>query len=64
MLDSKSWQNPNRNPGSLTCNPLENNGRDDRIRTCDLFTPSEARYQAALHPDLVCLNAGVEPGAV
>ena len=30
--------------------PCEN-GRGDRIRTCDLFTPSEARYQAALHPD-------------
>lgn len=26
------------------------NGRDYRIRTCDLLTPSEARYQAALSP--------------
>ncbi len=26
------------------------NGRGDRIRTCDLFVPNEARYQAALHP--------------
>src|SRR5690606_22804776 len=25
-------------------------GRDDRIRTCDLFVPNEARYRAALHP--------------
>ena len=25
-------------------------GRDDKIRTCDLFVPNEARYQAALHP--------------
>ena len=24
--------------------------RDDKIRTCDLFVPNEARYQAALHP--------------
>ena len=24
--------------------------RDDRIRTCDLLTPSQTRYQAALHP--------------
>ena len=29
------------------------NGRGDRIRTCDLFTPSEARYQAALRPDIL-----------
>ena len=27
------------------------NGRDDRIRTCDLLVPNEARYQAALHPE-------------
>ncbi len=26
-------------------------GRDDRIRTCDPLTPSQVRYQAALHPD-------------
>ena len=26
-------------------------GRDDRIRTCDLLDPNEARYQTALHPD-------------
>ena len=32
-------------------------GRGDRIRTCDLFTPSEARYQAALRPDIF-LSAG------
>ena len=24
------------------------NGRADRIRTCDLFVPNEARYQPAL----------------
>jgi len=29
----------------------EVNGRDDRIRTCDPLTPSQVRYQAALHPD-------------
>ena len=28
------------------------NGRDDTIRTCDPFVPSEVRYQAALHPDI------------
>ncbi len=26
-------------------------GRDDRIRTCGLFVPNEARYQTALHLD-------------
>ena len=26
-------------------------GRDDWIRTSDLFVPNEARYQAALHPE-------------
>ena len=30
---------------------IEVSGRDDRIRTCGLFVPNEARYQAALHPD-------------
>ena len=24
--------------------------RDDRIRTCDILLPKQARYQAALHP--------------
>ena len=28
------------------------NGRDDTIRTCDPFVPSEVRYQTALHPDI------------
>ena len=27
--------------------------RDDKIRTCDLFVPNEARYRAALHPELL-----------
>ncbi len=26
--------------------------RDERIRTSGLFVPNEARYRAALHPDL------------
>lgn len=26
--------------------------RADRIRTCDLLTPSQTRYQAALRPEL------------
>ena len=28
-------------------------GRDDGIRTHDLFVPNEARYQTALHPDCI-----------
>ncbi len=28
--------------------------RDDKIRTCGLFVPNEARYRAALHPEPVC----------
>ena len=27
-------------------------GRGERIRTSGLFDPNEARYQAALHPDI------------
>ena len=27
------------------------NGRDDRIRTCDILLPKQARYQTAPHPD-------------
>jgi hypothetical protein len=32
---------------------VERIGRDDRIRTCDPLTPSQVRYQAALHPELL-----------
>ena len=28
------------------------NGRGDRIRTYDILLPKQARYQAALHPEL------------
>src|SRR5690606_32748412 len=31
--------------------PGEGIGRDDWIRTSDPLTPSQVRYQAALHPD-------------
>src|SRR6478736_8472662 len=31
-------------------------GRDDRIRTCDPLTPSQVRYQAALHPENVACS--------
>ena len=37
--------NPGRFPSKI--------GRDDRIRTCDPLTPSQVRYQAALHPDAI-----------
>ncbi len=33
-------------------------GRGDRIRTCDILLPKQARYQAALHPDVKC-NFGI-----
>ena len=26
-------------------------GRDDRVRTCGLIVPNDARYQTAPHPD-------------
>src|SRR5690606_24069168 len=26
-------------------------GRDDRIRTCDILLPKQTRYRTALHPD-------------
>ena len=29
----------------------QKNGRDDRIRTCDILLPKQARYQTAPHPD-------------
>ena len=35
------------------CTPLlPRNGRDDRIRTCDILLPKQARYQTAPHPDI------------
>ena len=35
---------------SLITNSSFGYGRDDKIRTCGLFVPNEARYRAALHP--------------
>ena len=29
----------------------EDSGRGDRIRTCDILLPKQARYRAALLPD-------------
>jgi hypothetical protein len=37
------------------CDPEEKYGRDAEIRTRDPLTPSQVRYQAALHP--VCQRA-------
>ena len=34
-----------------------NNGRGDRIRTCDICVPNAALYQAELLPELLCLAA-------
>ncbi len=31
-----------------------NKSRADRIRTCDLLTPSQTRYQSAPRPDILC----------
>ena len=31
------------------------NGRGDRIRTCDILVPNQARYQAALLPEALPL---------
>jgi hypothetical protein len=30
---------------------VNKDGRDDRIRTCDLIVPNDALYQAEPHPD-------------
>ncbi len=35
----------------IECGMVNLIGRCDRIRTYDPFTPSEVRYQAALHTD-------------
>lgn len=43
---------------ALPFSTMVENGRDDRIRTCDLLTPSQTRYQTALHPDL-CFRGGI-----
>ncbi len=42
---------------SRQCLLLCNSGRDDRIRTCDLIVPNDARYQTVLHPDKKVLYA-------
>ena len=42
-----------RPPQQKNCNALMSIavfGRGDRIRTCDILLPKQARYQAALHP--------------
>ena len=35
----------------LPMNYTRKNGRDDRIRTCDILLPKQARYQTAPHPE-------------
>ncbi len=42
--------NRNRNRPSEKKEKLEN-GRGDRIRTCDILLPKQARYRAALLPE-------------
>ncbi len=32
-------------------NYTRDSGRDDRIRTCDILLPKQARYQTAPHPE-------------
>ena len=37
-------------------------GRDGRIRTCDILIPNQALYQAELHPELrLARPRGLEP---
>lgn len=36
-------------------------GPDTRIRTLDLLIPNQARYQTALHPDILAGVHGIEP---
>ncbi len=40
---------------------LRRSGRGDRIRTCDILLPKQARYRAALLPDTKCLLAIAAP---
>ncbi len=41
-----------RKPFDVFAKGLEiKNSRGDRIRTCDLLTPSQTRYQTAPHPE-------------
>lgn len=35
-----------------THKPLRENGREDRIRTCDILLPKQALHQAELLPEL------------
>ena len=38
---------------TIELHPHIKNGRDDRIRTCDILLPKQARYQTAPHPDVL-----------
>src|SRR3970040_2879604 len=40
---------------------IETVGRGDRIRTCDLYVPNVALYQAELHPDSRAANSSQCP---
>ncbi len=56
----EKWQ---RGPlrGPRECQKL--NGRDDKIRTCDLTHPKGALYQAEPRPDGITRGAAKEGGA-
>ena len=45
---------PRSPEGELREWPIKGNGRGDRIRTCDLYVPNVALYQAELHPVPIC----------
>ena len=49
-LLSLCYKQKKTRPSAGLCTP-KINGRDDRVRTCGLIVPNDARYQTAPHPD-------------
>ena len=47
---------PHRSVFKVQCISYENNGREDRIRTCDPLVPNQVLYQAELLPEKCTLR--------
>lgn len=52
-LSSKKFVRIKKKPGAANAGSLRVSGRADKIRTCDLLVPNEARYQLRYSPILI-----------
>ncbi len=62
-LRARSWNIRATSAIGLRTSRQDNFGRGDRIRTYDILVPNQARYRAALHPDLALRESRIIRGS-